>query len=207
MRFFFAILFVLSVLMPSFGHRSVVKNIPPRKGDITKNIHVLFDTSGSMTVGNFVRGYKEIEMMATEGTDEFNLAVSVFAVGHLRMKVKDPDCKLKPNWMAMPSDDHAKEIVPWIKKTNLFNGGTYLLPLIKEIFKENKKDVTIIIISDCLIIDGVRALDYIKKQRENDKTHDIKVGFVNTDRYVQVNLYERIKKDGYWYVSIREEEK
>jgi hypothetical protein len=210
MRPFFFSLFTVFFLLPCFAgtQGQTFDDIPPKKGDITKNIHVIFDKSGSMSVSDFRRGYKEVEMLAMQGTDEYNLALTVFANGSSRLKVKDPDCKLKPNWMSMPSAIHAQRLVPWIQKSGVDDSETILLPVIKKVFEENKKNVTIIVISDCIIPDGVEALDYIKTQKSNKKTHDIKIGFVNVGGSTgYVSVYRRIKKDGHWYIGVKEEDK
>lgn len=204
-RFLFALLLVL-ILLPCFAGEPKTKDIPPKKGDITKNIHVVFDRSFSMTVDNFKQGYKEVEALTMQGTDEFNLAITAFAANSIRMRVKDPDCKLKPNWMSMPSAIHARDMLKWIGEVQLIDSDTLLTGAIRGILKENKENVTIIVISDCIISDGVAVLDYIKSETAKKNVHNVKVGFVNVDKTTHIKFYERIKKDGHWYISVYEED-
>ena len=203
MKLPFFILFLLAFLCSSVEPH--FKDIPPKKGDITKNIHILFDKSGSMSISDFERGYKEIEAMAMQGTDEFNLALTVFAADTLRMKVKDPDCKLKPNWMSMPSAIHASRLIPWVKRASVIDGSTCLLPAIKRVIEENKENVTVIVISDCIISDGVDSLDYIEFETKKKGVNKIKLGFVNVSKTTYVQLYQKIKKNGHWYISVYKE--
>ena len=191
-------LFIIFFLLPCFAEMN--PDIPPEKGDITKNIHVLFDRSGSMGMTQLAAAYKEVEAIVMQNTDEFNIAVSVFGTNHLRLKVKDKECKLGENWMAMPSMLHYKTILNFVENAPVDGGSTQITTAIEEIVKENKQNVTIIVISDCDIEDIYRPLATLKKSKTK-----FKVGFVNVTRRIATHTYQAIKENGCWYIRARDE--
>ncbi len=200
---FVAILLLL--LFPCFGGEDPVPktlDLPPKKGDVTKNIHVLFDVSGSISDSARSLAFKEVQMLAMQGSDEFNLAVSVFADGHLRMAVKDPDCKLKPNWMGMPSAHHYKYLTNWLTNIQILAWATRLDSAIAAIIKENQENVTVIIISDCEFEKFPESVGMILKARKSKGHNPFKVGFVNVSPNIGASIYKRIKKNKFWYVNV-----
>ncbi len=176
-------------------------DIPPKKGDISKNIHVVFDKSGSMGVSELAKAYKEIEMLIMQNTDEFNLSVTAFGADHLRMSVVDKDCKLGKNWMAMPSAVHYKRIMEWLTYANVNNGGSQIVTSLKEIIKENKKDLTVIVISDTNLSSLEQTFKIIREARKKETHHPFKLGFVNVTHSASSLIYKRIKEHKCWYVS------
>lgn len=177
-------------------------DLPPRKGDVTKNVHVLFDVSASLTTDGLARAYGEVQLLVMQGTDEFNLAVTAFAAGHARMTVSDPDCKLKPNWMGMPSAAHYKSLMSWLKGISLPSWNTRIDTALRAIIKENKENVTIIVISDCDITNFSEAIALVQAARKTKGHHPFKMGFVNVSDTMGDDVYNTIKKNKFWYVNV-----
>ena len=197
------LLLTLLLLVPCLAGdmASKQKDIPPKKGDISKNIHVIFDKSGSMSMDKLAKAYKEIEMITMQNTDEFNLAVTAFGGNHCRLKFKDKECSVGDNWLAMPSADHYKRIMGWLTFVPIDTGGSQIVTALKEILKENKKNVTIIVITDCDITSVAETFKLITDARKDKKHHEFKLGFVNVDSRTTEGFYKEVKKNKCWYVS------
>jgi hypothetical protein len=211
MRLFSLLLVIFLFLSSSaFGQGPPQPDISPKKGDITKNIHIVFDKSGSMNYSDFEKGYAEVEKIIMQNSDEFNMAVTVFANGHIRMPARDKDCSLGKNWLAMPSAIHYMNVMKWIRSNGPDNGSTNIRSAVKDILKENKERVTIIIISDCIIDDISDALNDIRvavAAKGKDKRHPIKIGFINVNEYMPNDTYKDMVKSKCWYICLGRKKK
>lgn len=201
MKLIYMAIVALSFLIPLPYQEEALPDIPPQKGDVSKNIHIIFDKSYSMTTDDFKIAYKEIEEIVTTGTDEFNIAVTAFGNTHERMIVKDDSCKIGANWMSMPSLENSQKIMKWIKGVKVGN-STFMYSAIADVLRDNKKDVTVIIISDCSIDDIVSCVRLIEKARQTKEHNKFNVGFVDTDYLVPKYLHESVKKLGGFYICL-----
>lgn len=173
-------------------------NIMPEKGYITKNIHMVFDRSCSMTIENYQAGYTFVSQVIGQNTDEFNLAASAFGLNYQRFKIKDPECKLGPNWMAMPSMENFNRTMSFLQTAPVHNAATNLTLPLKRALDEKVDNLTIVVVSDCIFTSERSLIKLISGIKKN-----IHVVFIDIDSPdIDKEIYKLIKKNNWKYVSL-----
>ena len=187
------------VLAPAFAQEPprLTRDIWPKKGQVTKNIHVVFDKSGSMGIDDFKLAYAEIQAIAMQDVDDFNLTLSVFGNGSVR---------ISPKWYKMPSLKAFKKIMAFAQNTEVDPCGTYILPVFQQIYKEKHKKLSVIIITDGAINDWEKVAALIAK----NKKYKFTMGVIDTDGPDgwgdETDFYAYIKKHKHWWIDLVKEE-
>lgn len=188
----------------------------PQHTDVTKNIHIILDYSGSMQGKDIQKQLEYLNQIAAQPFDDYNLSISIFGGNSARMTPGD-DCdvneKLGPNWMAMPSARNLQAINAWIQRESaqISNSNTRLCQPIQRALRDDVKDLTIIVISDCMLDDKrqlYNSLDELQRKRNNGPA---KIGFIDVDDCQHTtndeekwtgDVYALCKAKGWWLMNV-----
>jgi len=198
------------------------ENILPQPGDIRKNIHILFDQSGSMSLSEHQAALQQIEAIVSQAFDEFNLKVTAFGHGHATLiPSKDGGFDIleeAPTWMSLPSQNNLDRVKNWLGSKQVESSHTQALGATLAALAEDIDDLTIIVVSDCILDDGEPLSDAIKiAQKEREKRHfDVAgFGFINisdsalaestTSRIRQ--LYNECEPNGWFWMNMRKNDR
>lgn len=176
---------ILFILLFICGLAFAAGDIPPEKGDVTKNIHVILDYSGSMNAEDLQNQLNQFFRVAIHVMDEYNLSVSVFG-GTFHRMVPGPDCDLSEDykgWMSMPSANNIKAIEKWFGEIDLVVSKDYTvgIPPIRIALLEDIEDLTVIVISDCVFDDKAEMYDAFDDLEKVRKSNPAKLGFIDVD--------------------------
>jgi len=123
--------------------------LPIEKHHTTKNLHIFIDFSGSLVQRGLIDdAVEQALLVASQGADEFNIAVTVFANTSARMEITDPNCETGPNWIAMPSAENVEFINGWLYTVRIRNDNTLLRNPLYSALQENVEELSIVVISD-----------------------------------------------------------
>lgn len=218
LRMFTKVLLLMSLMIPSVIAQDTDGPAPPqvqaemvipvRKGDITENIHIIVDKSGSMDENQLRVAIGEAITISSQGLEDLNIAVTLFGADSARLTHRDPDSPIGPNWLRLPSEPNLERIQRFMG-TGINGGGTALLAPLQRAIRENignhkgkPRILTIIIISDCEFDSMDRLRTEIPKIL---KGRPVRIGFVGIDAYVGENsrpvALARACKS--WFVNLR----
>lgn len=178
--------------------------LPPGRGEITENIHIIVDKSGSMTSDELSIAIDETLTIAGQGLENLNVAITTFGGDHQRLRYVDKESKIGPNWLCMPSADNLKRIKAHLAAP-INNYATFVRPPLQLALNEKVKKLTVIVISDLLFgrLDNLSA--DLKKMT---KGKDVVVGFVGINAAVgkKSTMFKLCKKNKAWLINIKQEE-
>lgn len=196
----FNILFLLLLMFSPVSAQEMEMVIPPRRDQITKNIHLIIDYSGSMEPEEIRMAVNQAIMIAGQPGDEFNVAITVFGQDYVRMEILDEECELGPNWMAMPSQDHLDTIIDFLGSVAINDNSTLAEEAVRAAINEEIDDLTVIIISDCVIQDRWRLPEVMSGS-------GVHFGFVGIDSRMARNegFMELCEENDCWFINIPKE--
>lgn len=189
-------------------------DIPPNKGDVTKNIHILLDYSGSMTPPDLENQLNQFLSIAMQQIDEYNLSVTIFGGNYYRM-VPGPNCDLSAElkgWMSMPSANNIKAIRQWINDISLIvdKGNTRGISPIRNALREDIKELSVIVISDCVFDDKSTMYNGFDSLEEHRKNNPGRLGFIDIDscaneleeQELEGEMFALCKAKGWWLMNL-----
>jgi len=185
--------------MPAFGGEPESREIQPTKASVTKHIHILFDKSGSMNMKDYQLGYAEVQAIAMQGVDDFEIAATAFGRNSVR---------LNPKWLKMPSVENYNLLMTFLKEVRVDIRDTFVSDAIAQIIKEKKKGVSVIIITDGEIAD----YDKMIKLLEASKDYTFPIGVVDTNGNKYATEHEHLiisflrKRKNCWYIDLKQPE-
>lgn len=144
-RFVFAFLFAL----PCFALDVVEEG----NTHITKNLFFLLDTSGSMCNGKLQKAIDAVVAIATQETDDLNVAVATFGDGTTRWPGKphtEPDNNPPEGWATLPSKETTDALAKWLGERRS-SGGTPVVPALQAALSEKAPKngaLTVILVTD-----------------------------------------------------------
>lgn len=159
----------------AFGLETVIEP----KERMTKNVLFLLDTSGSMDHGALTKAVNAVVTIATQSTDDLNVAVIAFDDGCTRwggLPGTEPDGGPPKGWAAMPSQDGAKKLTDWLGEIPA-GGGTNLHFAMREglhVKQPRKGALTVVVVTDDKIDATQRSA--MKSLVEGLQTHREKEG-------------------------------
>lgn len=193
------------------------EDIFPQKGDIRKNIHILFDQSGSISSDEHNNALNRIEGIVSQAFDEYNIKITAFGEGSATL-VPNPDdgfqvVKKHPSWMSLPSADNIEKVREWLSEKQVIPDHTRLMTSILVALSEDIEDLTIIIASDCIIDDVdllTDAINTAQAERIKNGLCSAVIGFINISHVnladstgTKVNrLYNLCKPNGWFWVKM-----
>lgn len=155
MRALYLILFLL-LLVPPISANGMEIVSPIEHHHIKRNVHIIVDMSGSMSPAQINEAVAQALAIASQPSDDFNVAITAFAKNWIRMATIDEECDVGPNWMAMPSADNVAKIQEWFGRINTPEGdisidiiNTFIREPLVTALTEEVEDLSIIVISDC----------------------------------------------------------
>lgn len=173
-----------------------VQEIMPRRGDITQNVHIVFDKSGSMRADDIAQALVYVRRIIEQSFDGFNVAITVFGNNSMRLSVaEDSPVAARENWLAMPSEDAVSVIEGFIYGAMIDNSNTDVAaPVLAALNEEGVEGVSIIVVSDCIFSDFAYLRDALA-----DK--DVKVGFVDINGHLSQFIYQGCIENGWWLMD------
>lgn len=121
-----------------------------QKTRFQKHVFFIYDCSGSMGRSELNRAFTAFAMIAEQPIDEMEIALLAFDDITKRWPgIPEPDSPnpVPKGWAAMPSATAFKKAHNWLDNLDL-KGGTSIAPALKEALKENRNNISIVIISD-----------------------------------------------------------
>lgn len=154
--------------------------IAPRKGDISKVIHIIIDKSGSMTEEQLQIALSEALTIASQGMEDLHVAVTLFGQSWLRMAHNNPDSPIGKNWVQLPSKPGLKAIQKFLGMAIDGRDTLLYMPLRLAIQEKQieKHDLTIIVISDFKLSNMDKLREQIPLLMRNRK---VQLGFVGIE--------------------------
>jgi len=205
MRLLGALFIFLMLFNIAIADSDAVGDLPPEKGGVTKNIHIVFDQSGSMTEKRIKAALEQTVNIIAQAFDEFNLKVSVFADNSVTLIPGDGYDILEedPSWMTLPSATNLNNVLAWLQQRHVIPHHTKVIPSMLRALADNTEDITIIVISDCIFDDTEllsTVLDGAQAEREEKKGGKAHIGFVNIGPDIDLEGLYDIAKDKGWFL-------
>lgn len=123
------------------------------KERMTKNVLFLLDVSCSMGADDLTKAIGAVTQIATQNTDDLNVAVIAFEDDRTRWKGipgTEPDGGPPEGWAAMPSQEGAKKLADWLDKLT-GGGGTNLYDAMRDgmhVRQPRKGPLTVVVVTD-----------------------------------------------------------
>jgi len=156
---------------------------PPTKGSISKDVHIIFDQSTSVTDAELIAALEQALNIIARGVDEFNLKVTVFGREMSTLNPVGLDVlKSRKDWMSMPSKNNLDVIIPWLIQRRIDGSKTIVTTPMLYALSDNVRNLTVIVIGDMLLSEKVEDVvkEIVKKQEERKKTVGAaSIGFIN----------------------------
>ena len=124
-----------------------VTTLEPPRARMGKRILLIIDGSGSMTGESTARALREVEMVCSQGVDEYEVGVCVFGSGYI---FRNLDGQIV--WEKMPSAKAKDRILRWLRPKMGACGSTNLAPALTWGMRQEK--VTLLVVSDGMIDDA-----------------------------------------------------
>lgn len=172
-----------------------VTTLEQPKARMGKRILLIVDGSGSMTGSSTARAMREVELVCSQGVDEYEIGVCVFGSGYM---FRNLDGSIV--WEKMPSVGGKDRILKWLRPKMGACGSTNLAPALK--WGMRQKGVTLLVVSDGMIDDASQAtsaMQEVKKAKRLPVIATLAVSSVNDTNVLRT--LGREGNGGCWYVE------
>jgi hypothetical protein len=184
-------------------------DIVPPKGAIKKNIHILFDQSGSMGAEKHAMALRQVSMMLSQSFDEFNVKVTVFGETSETLVPLEANgfdlSEEHEGWMSFPSARNVDKIIEWLAVKRVGENATMVHSPFKEAVSESIDDLSITIVSDCMFDDANELLSLIDKTEVPPVLFSvIPITSIYHMESVVGEMYKDVKQRGLYWINVRE---
>lgn len=139
------------LILAVFFLATLIPRIEVPVPQITDKVCVVLDVSGSMTMG-LKDSIDIIKSVAETPTDGLEIKVFTFA---------DNMVVWPFGWMQLPSKDDLDKANAWLNKRKAISKRTYLSEALEKATQEDKKDCTVLVITDGILDDDPKKLKEI----------------------------------------------
>lgn len=194
MKYTAIVIALLMTILPARG-QTTDWILPPQPGQITKNIHLVVDFSGSMNADQVSEAISQTLSIVSQSVDEVNIKVTVF--GGTYTIWPGVENKSQPGWTALPDANAIKLLEEWLRTVSIDGDSTKLSEPLFVAATENIQK-TIIIISDLFFDDAycIRDVDLSKS------TLGI-IGIMNRNRNTLEFITNLLKQRNAFFCNIR----